>query len=171
MNSSASALGGGVLKYVAVCNREPVVGRVEYDSGNNQRGSANLKEVVGSADLIEIKRLFKGFAEEFLGLICGSDIFSERYRYRLGELADIGFAVRGHRHFRHLQISCRHHIMRKVLFQLIAQSVYIYFFIGSKVSAKVILTVELADNNGCFLDVGLFSDKPLNFAELNTQTS
>ena len=61
--------------------------------------------------------------------------------------------------------------MGQVLFQLVAQAVDVYLLFGGKVRAKVVLTVQLADNHSDLLDIRLRRYKPLDLAQLDAQAA
>ena len=61
--------------------------------------------------------------------------------------------------------------MREVLFQLVAQFVYIYLCVGGEVRAEVVLTAQSTDNYDRLFDVRLRFHQLFDLAQLDAQTA
>ena len=144
---------------------------IEYDLGNDERGSANLKEVIGCANAVELQRLPEGFAEEFLRGIGRRDILAEVYGNRVGQALYIGFPAGIHRQLVELEVCRRHHIMRQMLPEFISQSVNINLSVSGKIRAKIVLAVELADADRDLPDMRLNGDQALNLTQFDPEAS
>ena len=135
-----------------------------------ERGQTGGKQLSLDAEIIVAEHFF-----------CYVKDFLLHFGLRLGELGNrraqlrqplgVGLAVGGHGHFVHLQERRRNHVVREVLFQLVAQFINIDLSVGGKIGAKVVLSAQRTDDDRRLFDVRLGGDKLLDLAQLNAQTA
>lgn len=97
-------------EHVAVCDFKALVRGGDDDAGDGQRGAADFKEIVLSADALKMQHIRENPAEDFLGLVLGRDIFSGAGELGIREGLAVDLAVGRHRELIHLQVCIRDHI-------------------------------------------------------------
>ena len=161
--------GRGILEDVAVGDLISLFRGGEHHRGDDERGAADLKEIIRGSHAVQLQRVLECLAEEFLRGVGRRDILSQTDGHRIGQAPDIGLSVRGHGHLVELEIGGGHHIVGQMLFKLVSQPVDVDLGIGGEVGAEVILAAELADADRRLSDVGLGGDEALDLAQLDPE--
>ena len=110
-DQSGQLAGSGIGKDIAVGHMHAGLVGLDDDTGDHERGAAELKEVVGSAHLVHLKDRGKDVAEGAFGIVARSLVGGSHSQLGFGQGLDVGFAVGGGGHFGQLEVGGGHHVL------------------------------------------------------------